>query len=176
MPPGDRYLEVAEASVDQDWMVAAQVQCAGDPRVVDLQGAGGVQEVPPDPVRGGVLVSGQLEGEQPVEVAGDDSQRGVEVDVERDTGGERVQVESADVGVQLVFDHHPLGVAGEQVFGGGGEVVGDQQGGLVAADAADGDLADPGADAGELDHVFVQAGPPVAAGPGDGDGLPRGCG
>jgi hypothetical protein len=67
------------------------------------------------PVGGGVLVPGQLEREQPVEVPGDDGERGVQVDVERDAGGQRVEVESADVGVQLVFRHHPLGVAGEQV-------------------------------------------------------------
>ncbi|MGH3847877.1 MAG: hypothetical protein ACRDS0_41685 [Pseudonocardiaceae bacterium] len=47
------------------------------------------------------------------------------------------------------------------------------RGGFVAADVLDGDLADLAADAGELDYAFVQAGPPVAAGPGDGDRLPR---
>ena len=45
-----------------------------------------------------------------------------------------------DVGVELVFDDHPFGVAGEQVCCWGGEVVGDQQGGLVMADDADRDL------------------------------------
>jgi hypothetical protein len=32
-------------------------------------------------------------------------------------------VEAADVGVQFVLDHHPLGVASEQVLGGGGGEV-----------------------------------------------------
>ena len=50
------------------------------------------------------------------------------------------RLESADVGVQLVFRHHPLGVAGEQVPVSGGEVVGDEQGWLVAADALHRDL------------------------------------
>jgi len=122
---------------------------------------------------GGVLVPGQLEREQPVEVPGDDGERGVQVDVERDAGGQRVEVESADVGVQLVFRHHPLGVAGEQVPVSGGEVVGDEQGWLVAADALHRDLPDLAVDFLELEHVFVQAGPPVAAGAGDGEGLPR---
>ncbi len=93
---------------------------------------------------------------QPVEVAGDDGERGVQVDVERDAAGQRVEAEPADVGVELVFDQHPLGVPGEQVFGRGVEVVGDEQGGLVAADVLDRDLADLGADAREVDHVFVQ--------------------
>ncbi len=40
-----------------------------------------------------------------------------------------------------VLDDHPLRVAGEQVFCRGGQIVGDEQGGLVVADVADGDLA-----------------------------------
>ena len=82
-------------------------------------------------------------------------------------------MEPADVGVELVFDHHPFGVAGEQVAGRGGQVVGDQQGGLVTADVLHRDLADLRADLLQLDHVLMQAGPAVAAGPADGDGLPR---
>src|SRR5215468_3312853 len=128
--------------------------------------------MPPDPVWGGVLVPVELAGEQPVEVAGGDGERGVQVDVERDAAGEGVEVEPGDVGVQLVFDHHPLGVAGEQVLAGGDQVVGDQQGGFVAADVLDRDLADLGADVAELDQVFVHARPAVAAGAGDDGGLP----
>ena len=56
------------------------------------------------------LVPGQLEREQPVEVPGDDGERGVQVNVERDAAGEGVEVEPADVGVQFVSGHHPLGV------------------------------------------------------------------
>ena len=73
----------------------------------------------PDGVGGGGLVSVQVAGEEAVEVAGDDGQGGVEVDVERDAAGERVEVEPGDVGVELVFDLHAFGVAGEQVFAGG---------------------------------------------------------
>jgi hypothetical protein len=74
-------------------VVAAQVQRAGEVAFGDVQGAGGVEEVPPDPVRGGVFVPGQVAREQPVEVSGDDGQGGVEVDVEGDAGGEGVEVE-----------------------------------------------------------------------------------
>src|SRR5207302_6593961 len=129
-----RGLQVGESGVDEGWVVAAQVQRAGDAGVVDVQGPGGVQEVPPEGFGGGFFVAGQLERQQPVQVPGHDGERGVEVHVERDAAGERVEVEPADVGVQLVFDHHPLGVAGEQVLAGRGEVVADQQGGFVAAD------------------------------------------
>jgi hypothetical protein len=54
-------LEVGEAGVDEDGVVAAQVQCAGDAVFGDVQGAGGVQEVPPVGFGGGFFVPGQLE-------------------------------------------------------------------------------------------------------------------
>jgi hypothetical protein len=44
------------ADVDQDGVVVAQVQRTGDAGFGDVQGAGGVQEVPPDGVGGGVFV------------------------------------------------------------------------------------------------------------------------
>src|SRR5258706_584204 len=124
-------------------------------------------------VRAGGGGGGRREG-----VPGPQGGGGVGVGVGGDAGGGGVGVNPADVGIELVSRHHPLGVAGEQVPGGGGQVVGDQQGGLVPADVFHRDLADLGADVGELDHVLVQAGAPVAAGPGAGDGrpLPRGAG
>src|SRR5216110_3259776 len=64
VPPGDGDFEAGEAGVDEDGVVAAQVQRAGDGVAGDVQGAGGVQEVPPDLVRGGIFVSGELEREK----------------------------------------------------------------------------------------------------------------
>ena len=85
-------------------MVAAQVQRAGDAGVVDVQDAGGVQEVSPDPVGGGGLVPVELEREQPVKVPGDDGEGGVQVDVERDAAGETPQGLSCQV--RGVFCHY----------------------------------------------------------------------
>jgi hypothetical protein len=92
-------LQVGEACVDEDGVVAAQVERAGHLVVGDVQGAGGVQEVAPELVGGGGLVAGQAAGQEPVEVAGDDGQGGVQVDVERDAAGQGVQVEPGDGGV-----------------------------------------------------------------------------
>ncbi len=97
VPLGDRCLEVGESGVDEGGVVAAQVQRAGDAGVVDVQGAGGVEEVPPEGLAGGVFIPGQLERQQPVQVPGDDGKRGVQVRVERDAAGEGVKVESVDV-------------------------------------------------------------------------------
>jgi putative transposase len=71
-------LQVGEAAVDEDGVVAAQVERAGHLVVGDVQGAAGVQEVAPELVGGGGLVAGQLAGQEPVEVAGDDGQGGVQ--------------------------------------------------------------------------------------------------
>ena len=73
---------VGEAGVDQHGVVGAQAQVDGEGVVCEVEGAGAVEEVAPDAVRGGVLVAGEPAGEEPVEVAGDDGQGGVEVDVE----------------------------------------------------------------------------------------------
>ena len=48
VPPGDRDLEVGEAGIDEDGVVAAQVERAGDGVCGDVRGAGSVEEVPPD--------------------------------------------------------------------------------------------------------------------------------
>ncbi len=61
VPSGDRGLQVGESGVDEGGVVAAQVQRAGDAGRVDVQGAGGVEEVPPEGFGCGMLVPGQLE-------------------------------------------------------------------------------------------------------------------
>src|SRR5665811_1787837 len=118
----------------------------------------------PEPVGGGEFVTGQFAGQEAVAVAGEHGEGGVQVDVQRQPGGQGVEVETGDVGVEFVLDDHPFGVAGEQVFGWRGEVVGDQQGGLVVADVADGDLAQGVVDAFEVDDLFVYLGVAVTPG------------
>jgi hypothetical protein len=68
---------LGEAGVDQYGVVGADVQVEGERVVCEVEGAGAVEEVAPDPVGGGVLVVGELAGEEPVEVAGDHGQGGV---------------------------------------------------------------------------------------------------
>ena len=73
---------VGEAGVDEDGVVGADAEVEDELVVGEVQRAGAVEEVAPDAVGGGVLVAGESAGEEPVEVAGDDGQGGVEVDVE----------------------------------------------------------------------------------------------
>lgn len=90
---------------------------------------------------GGGVVAGQASGHEPVELAGDDSQAGVEVDVQGQAADQGVEVEPADVGVEFVLDDHSFGLAGQQVSGRCHEGVGNQKGGLVAVGVGDGYLA-----------------------------------
>src|SRR5262249_16087199 len=102
---------------------------------------------------------------------GQDGEHDVEVDVEVDGGGQRVGAERADDLGEPLFDGHPAGVPGDEVPGGDLVVVGDDDGGVVPAQAGDDELADGGGVAGELDGgVLVHAGPVVRAGPVQGDG------
>jgi hypothetical protein len=54
-------LQVGEPGVDEGGVVAAQVQRAGDAGRADVQGTGGVEEVPPEGFRCGPLVAGQFQ-------------------------------------------------------------------------------------------------------------------
>ncbi len=67
-------------------------------------------------------------------------------------------MEPADVRIQLVLDQHPLGVSGEQVLGGGRQVVGQQQGGIGVSDVAHSDLAQRSSDALQVLDLLVQLG------------------
>src|SRR5687768_1522954 len=67
--PGDRGGVVGEAGVDEDGVVGADVEVDGERVGGGVDGAGGVEEVAPDAVGGGVLVARQAAGEQAVEVA-----------------------------------------------------------------------------------------------------------
>ena len=57
VPPGDLRLEVGETGVDEDGVVAAEIERAGDVVPGDVKGAGGVGEMPPDLVGGGIFVA-----------------------------------------------------------------------------------------------------------------------
>ena len=78
---------VGEAGVDQYRVVGTDAELEDERVVGEVEGAGAVEEVAPEAVGGGVLVAGELAGEQSVEVAGDHGQGGVEVDVERQAAG-----------------------------------------------------------------------------------------
>ena len=81
-------------------------------------------------------------------------------------------METLDVGVEFVLDRHPFGVAGEQLFGGEIERVGDQHRGVLAADVAHGELAYGVVDAFDLDQFVVDLGFAVAAAAVDADFRP----
>jgi hypothetical protein len=76
---------------------------------------------------------------------GEDGEDDVEVDVEGYGAGQGVEVERADRLGEALFDVHAAGVVLDDPAGGEvrdwADVVGDEDGGLVVAEAGDGELA-----------------------------------
>ena len=108
------------------------------------------------------VVAGQAEPEGGGEGLGQDAQGDVEVDVEVDGGGQGVGAERLDDLGEALLDGHPAGVVPDQRLGGDLLVVGDEDGGGLAAQAGDDELADGARVAGQLDSgVFVDLGPVV---------------
>ena len=62
------------------------------------------------------LVAGEALAEVVIGGGGPDGQGGVEVDVQRDGGGERVEVEAADLLGEALLDPHPFGVPADDLF------------------------------------------------------------
>jgi hypothetical protein len=86
-------------------------------------------------------------------------------------------VEAADGFGEALFDVHPAGVALDERFGGSVVVVGDQDGGLVVAQAADDQLPDGAGVAGQVGvEGLGDLGAAVLAGPVQGNGTPGGRG
>ncbi len=140
---------------------ACRAAFGGLPTRHDL--AAGGHKAAPDGVGGGGVVAGQAAAQGVVGGLRPDGQGGVQVDVEGHGRGERVEVEGADLLGQALFDGHALGVAADQLGGLGGVVVGEDQGGLVMAQAADGELAQPDRAAPHPHQVVVDLG--VTVGP-----------
>jgi hypothetical protein len=129
-------------------------------------------------VGGGGGVAGAEPGaERGEQGLGQDAQDDVEVDVEVDGGGQGVGAERADDLGQPLLDGHPPGVLADQRPGLDLVVVGDDDGGLVAAQAGDDELADGAGVAGQRDGgVLVDARPVVGSGPVQRHGLVVGAG
>jgi hypothetical protein len=117
--------------------------------------AGGAEEALLEGVGSGVGVAAQALAKGVADGAGGDGHDDVEVDVEGDGGGESVDVEGADPLGEALFDAHATGVLLDQELGSGGEVVGDQDGGVLVPEPADGKPADVPVVVGELDAVVV---------------------
>ena len=101
----------------------------------------------------------QLQGEQAVEIVGQDGHGEVEIDLDDHGGGEPVEMEEGELLGNRLLDQPAPGVAAQELGEGAVEVVGEQQGGTAARAGAaqDGDLAQLSVIAGELDAGVVGA-------------------
>ena len=91
--------------------------------------------------------------QQAVQRAGHHRELQVGVDLQRHLGTQRVRVEEVNRLGDGILDHHAPGVAVDQVRGPGLQLVGEQQGGPLAAQVGDGQLADGDGVAAQLDGL-----------------------
>ena len=136
------YVFVEESGGENDGQVSASMEADGDSAVGDVDVGGHVDEVAEDLSGLGVVVSAHAAGDEAIEAAGEDEESHVEVDLEADGGGEGVDVEEADGVGEGVLDEHALGVAGDELLGRGGFVVGEKDGWQVVPEVLDEELAE----------------------------------
>jgi hypothetical protein len=162
-PLGDLGVAVLVAGVGQRGGVGAAAQADLDVAGGEAQLADAVDQVLADRV-GRLLVVGGVQpaGEAAVDGVGEQGERDVEVDRERNLGAERVQVQGADLLGELVLDPPALSVAFDQLLGGRLPLVGEQERCLVTAETVDGELAERAAF--DRDRIFVVGGGLVLAG------------
>src|SRR5260370_3912392 len=122
--------------------MGAAVEAHGDFPFRDGDVGRHIDEVAEDLASLSIAVSAHAVGHQAVEAGGDDEEGHVEVDLEADRGGERVDMEEAHGIGQSVLDEHASGVAGDDLAGGGASIGGEQDGGLVVSEVRDEELAE----------------------------------
>jgi len=134
--------QVIPTDATEDGVVGVARIGDGEALVLDGDGGFAAYEVAIEFGRVAVLEASQLAGEQGVEGVGDHGQGDIEVHLDEDGRGERVEVEEFDGLADAVFDARPAGVVADEEFDGEVEVVGDQEGRFFAPVAAKDDLAD----------------------------------
>src|SRR5664280_2099765 len=175
VPPGDGGVG-GEAGLAEDGCVGAPVEADGDRVGGGGDRAGGFQEAALQHVGGDGGVAGQPRAERGDECVGEYAEHDVEVDVEVDGGGQGVGVEGLDDLGEALFDGHASGVVLDQGLGGEVVVVGDDDGGRVAAESGDDELAHGFGIVRQSGVGFVHPGSVVSAGPVQGDGGEVGAG
>ena len=88
-----------------------------EPYTVIFDDAAGVQEPPLEGVGSGRGVAGQAAAQRGADGVGQDRQHDVEVDIERDRAGERVQSEGLDGFGEALLDVHPPGIGADDLPG-----------------------------------------------------------
>src|SRR5512136_2964982 len=103
VPPRDGNGFVEDSGGEDDGEVGAAMEADGDFAVRDGDVGGHVDEVAEDEAGLGLVVAAHAACQEAVESGGEDEERHVEVDLESDRGGERVDVEEADGVGQGIF-------------------------------------------------------------------------
>ncbi len=141
--PRDSRAILAESGGDQQRVVGATAEPHLDALLADADLGGSAHEAVEQLARPLALVPvPDATRQQAVQRARHQCELQVGVDLQRYGRGQRVHVEEVDRLSDRVLDHHAAGVAVDELGGLGVKLVGEQQRGLVVAEAGDRDLAD----------------------------------
>src|SRR5690348_10908622 len=101
---------------------------------VDVDSGWHVDEIPEDHSSLRIGVTSHFASQQAIQAAGDNKERHVEIDLQADGGGKRIDVKEAHSIRERVLDQHALSVAGDELRRGAVTVVGEQDGRLVVSE------------------------------------------
>ncbi len=103
----------------------------------------------------GVGVAAHLLGDEAIESAGQNQQRHVEIHLEPHRRGKGVNMKETHRVGERVFNEHALGITGQQRFGGGVLLIGQQDGRFIVAEVLDKDLSQAASGQGDalLEHA-----------------------
>ena len=150
--PRDSRAILAESGGDQQRVVGATAELHLDALLADADLGGSAHEAVEQLARPLALVPvPDATRQQAVQRARHQCELQVGVDLQRYGRGQRVHMEEVDRLSDRVLDHHAAGVAVDELGGLGVKLVGEQQRGLVVAEADDRDLADRGGVVGQGD-------------------------
>ena len=142
MPPGDGDGLIDESGGEDDGKMGAAVEADPDLVVGDGDIGRHVDEIAKDLACLGVIIAAHASRHQAVEAGGDDEQGHVEVDLEADRRRQCVDVEEVHGIGKRILDQHTLGVASNDIAGGGGCIVGEQDRGLIVTKILDEELTE----------------------------------
>src|SRR3954447_10167035 len=152
--PWDGERVAVDLGFAQDRVMAPAVEGHRQAVVLDRHGPGGLDEPAVEALRIALLEAFQPRRQPAVATVGDHRQRGVEVDVQAHLAGQAVEVEEVHADAQATLDPVAAGVADDQLARGLLEVVGEEQGGPIGAEAGGGDLADRAVVAAKSDRLL----------------------
>ena len=161
--PGDRSGFGVEPGLPQDRVVRPFLEVDVDLIFGDANRPAGLDDLPAQPLGLRLGEAIQFARQPAIAPVGQDRQGRIQIDVERDFAGQAVEMEEVDAAPQRILDPVAARVARDDLPSGLVEVVGQDERGLVASQAGDGNLSQFPLVVGDVDGLLKIPDVPMAA-------------